>query len=234
MQTSSLSGEGDELYGIEASSYYTRNLFLTMSISWPLAVAAPVFLIRKYLYQRLDMSDQIKDKDIGKIDKSRQLAGNRPPIEILFLPAIIWLCVLFSRPHKEERFLYPIYPMIALMAAYSMSIISHIFSDIVSYILEPDRLMNQAKGKGSRSIICEDNNNNANNNANNKNKNNKNSNNNIDVDINLNKNNSMINKISRWGSITKQFIFILCLIITSLLSCSRSVSNYSNFSGIWI
>jgi alpha-1,2-mannosyltransferase len=158
-----------------------------MSISWPLAVASPVFLIRKYLYKRLDTLDQIKNKiSINKIDvlemsSNEQFSGRKPPIEILFLPAIIWLCVLFSRPHKEERFLYPIYPILALMAAYSMSVISQIFSDLFSDIIT---------------------------------------------------NNNIKKKDDHWSFVTMKLIFILCVIITSLLSCSRSVSNYSNFSGI--
>ena len=75
-----MGGNGDELYGIESASYYIRNLVLNMNVSWPLAVAAPVLLLREYVY-----GFSIK-KIISK--------------GTLFLPAIIWLCVLFSRPHK--------------------------------------------------------------------------------------------------------------------------------------
>ena len=75
-----IGGNGDELYGIESASYYIRNLALNMNISWPLAVAAPVLLLREYTYGF--SSSEIISKGT------------------LFLPAIIWLCVLFSRPHK--------------------------------------------------------------------------------------------------------------------------------------
>ena len=32
-------------------------------------------------------------------------------------PAFLWLAVMTTRPHKEERFLFPIYPLLALAAA---------------------------------------------------------------------------------------------------------------------
>lgn len=34
----------------------------------------------------------------------------------LYSCVLLWLGILFSRPHKEERFLYPIYPLLSLIA----------------------------------------------------------------------------------------------------------------------
>jgi alpha-1,2-mannosyltransferase len=39
------------------------------------------------------------------------------PHTLSVLSAFPWLCVMFSMPHKEQRFLYPVYPLLALGAA---------------------------------------------------------------------------------------------------------------------
>jgi alpha-1,2-mannosyltransferase len=39
------------------------------------------------------------------------------PLLVLLTPMYIWLAVLVPRPHKEERFLFPIYPCLCLGAA---------------------------------------------------------------------------------------------------------------------
>ncbi|CAN0399112.1 unnamed protein product, partial [Discosporangium mesarthrocarpum] len=35
-------GRGDELYGTEPALYYLKNLFLNLTVVWPLALALPV------------------------------------------------------------------------------------------------------------------------------------------------------------------------------------------------
>lgn len=80
-----IGGSGDELYGIEPMSYYIRNLALNMNISWPLAAAAPILLLREYLYTMGSVSE-----------KTKRTA-------VLFVPVLIWLTVLFSRPHKVRN-----------------------------------------------------------------------------------------------------------------------------------
>ena len=80
-----IGGRGDELYGIEPMSYYVRNLALNMNISWPLAAAAPILLLRESLYSMGNIS--LKTKNTA----------------VIFLPVITWLSVLFSRPHKVSR-----------------------------------------------------------------------------------------------------------------------------------
>lgn len=39
---------------------------------------------------------------------------------LLFASFSVWCLIFFSQPHKEERFLFPVYPLIALMAAVSL------------------------------------------------------------------------------------------------------------------
>lgn len=42
-------------------------------------------------------------------------------------PLFIWLAVFMFQAHKEERFLYPIYPMICLCGAITVDIIQKLF-----------------------------------------------------------------------------------------------------------
>lgn len=77
-----IGGSGDELYGTEPMSYYIRNLTLNMGIAWPLSVAAPLLLAREYLHSN-------GNSDCKTMEKIT-----------LISPAIIWLVILFLRPHK--------------------------------------------------------------------------------------------------------------------------------------
>ena len=92
-------GNGDELYGVEDISYYLKNLFLNMGLVWPLGVAAPLVVVRNA---------------IDKIDP------NNTKLLVILCSCGLWICILMSRPHKEERFMYPIYPSLSLLAAVSL------------------------------------------------------------------------------------------------------------------
>jgi alpha-1,2-mannosyltransferase len=82
---------GDELYGIEPLSYYVKNLALNFNYVAGLGVIAlPLVVLLR--------------RDI-------------PSMLVILLPMYVWLGVVFPRPHKEERFLFPIYPGLCLGAA---------------------------------------------------------------------------------------------------------------------
>jgi len=91
-------GRGDELYGVEPASYYIKNLFLNLNIAFPLALGIiPMAALSKMA---------------SKVMYSEAL------VRVMFVsPAFIWLALMFSKPHKEERFLYPVYPVLYLSAA---------------------------------------------------------------------------------------------------------------------
>ena len=123
-----IGGSGDELYGIETASYYIKNLFLNMGLAWPLAVAAPMLLLRNWMQNRIQQDEEHPVKTTT--------SAPPPPIGVLFVAAVAWLLVLFHRPHKEERFMYPIYPLLALMAAYASSTLLDMVMGIVNVILD--------------------------------------------------------------------------------------------------
>uniref|UniRef100_A0A182TA52 Mannosyltransferase n=1 Tax=Anopheles maculatus TaxID=74869 RepID=A0A182TA52_9DIPT len=92
---------GPDLYGVEPVMFYAKNLFLNHNItlviggSYPLVVATAAAL--------------------GVRNNKNRLS----PMQGLWLmsPLYIWLLVFVMQPHKEERFLFPIYPFFSLGTA---------------------------------------------------------------------------------------------------------------------
>lgn len=106
-------GGGDELYGVEPFSYYLKNLALNFNVVSLLGVMAlPLVLLLR----------------CGGCSRDSEALGMEA---FLLLPMYIWMALLFPRPHKEERFLYPIYPMLSYGAAITvregMSILGSLF-----------------------------------------------------------------------------------------------------------
>ena len=86
---------GSSLYGTEPLSFYFYNGFLNFNVAFGLALLAlPSFLLYRYF------SNEMKWK-----------------VCYLLVPMYIWFGIMFSAPHKEERFLYPVYPLISFSAS---------------------------------------------------------------------------------------------------------------------
>uniref|UniRef100_M4B6B5 Mannosyltransferase n=1 Tax=Hyaloperonospora arabidopsidis (strain Emoy2) TaxID=559515 RepID=M4B6B5_HYAAE len=95
-----LSNETDStLYGTEPLSYYVMNLALNFNVVALLAVPAALFVFMLPVH-------------IGA--RNMQLLAYLSPM-------YVWVVIMFSQAHKEERFLSPIYPLICLAAAITLS-----------------------------------------------------------------------------------------------------------------
>ncbi|EGV65001.1 mannosyltransferase [Yamadazyma tenuis] len=95
-------GEGPEIFGVEPLSYYILNLLLNFNI----------FAILGYLGTIITF----------KWNKN---------YFVISMPLIIWSGIFFSQPHKEERFLYPIYSLILVNAAISLDLIFTVTNNII-------------------------------------------------------------------------------------------------------
>jgi alpha-1,2-mannosyltransferase len=83
-------GGGDELYGIEPTSYYIKNLFLNLNLLAPMGIIGlPVLVFSRNQPAKADLVTMI-------------------------VTLYTWLAITVPRPHKEERFLFPIYPVLVL------------------------------------------------------------------------------------------------------------------------
>eukprot|EP00741_Cyanophora_paradoxa_P018248 tig00021043_g17621.t1 len=94
---------GSELYGVEPWNFYIRNLFLNFNLAAGLAGLSLPLLIASCSWKR-----------------------DRPGfVQACFylLPLYIWVLFMSSKPHKEERFIFPVYPVICFAAAFSTSLL---------------------------------------------------------------------------------------------------------------
>ncbi|TYZ65298.1 hypothetical protein PybrP1_002306 [[Pythium] brassicae (nom. inval.)] len=95
-----LSAETDSaLYGTEPWSFYALNLALNFNVAAALAAPAPLVVC---LLPRA-----------GATSTLQRLA--------YLSPLYVWLTIMFSQAHKEERFLSPVYPLVCLAAAVTLS-----------------------------------------------------------------------------------------------------------------
>lgn len=85
--------KGPDLYGREPFSFYIKNLLLNFNILFPLSILSVFSLIKS---------------------KSKHSY-------LTFLGMFLWLLVFTTRPHKEERFMYPIYPLFLINSSLFLS-----------------------------------------------------------------------------------------------------------------
>lgn len=125
------SGGGDELYGVEPWHYYVKNLMLNLNIGggvFALLLALPTICFEAiclWREKRWGLGNGKEKNDSARVNNNNNNSNSTIPIILspsLFLipilaPALLWLLLLFSRPHKEERFLQPIYGHMAVIGA---------------------------------------------------------------------------------------------------------------------
>ena len=105
-----LGGEerGPDLYGSEPWSYYFLNLTLNFNFVALLALASlPALLITHTIdYKRLGIIKHGVDESSPYTILTFRLA-----------PVYVWIGLLTAQSHKEERFMYPIYPLLCFNAS---------------------------------------------------------------------------------------------------------------------
>ncbi|XP_038896184.1 dol-P-Man:Man(6)GlcNAc(2)-PP-Dol alpha-1,2-mannosyltransferase [Benincasa hispida] len=99
-----LGGGESHLYGTEGPLFYLRNGFNNFNVCFVLAL---LFL------------------GILKISRKKYV----PDLLVVISPIYIWLAFMSLQPHKEERFLYPIYPLICVAASAVIECFPDFFRD---------------------------------------------------------------------------------------------------------
>ncbi|XP_069597995.1 alpha-1,2-mannosyltransferase ALG9 isoform X2 [Ranitomeya imitator] len=95
---------GPDLYGTEPWPFYFINGFLNFNVVFIMALLAlPLTWLMEHLLQKINI------QNLGR------------PYWLTLAPMYIWILIFFTRPHKEERFLFPIYPLICLCGAIALS-----------------------------------------------------------------------------------------------------------------
>ena len=96
--------QGPDLYGREPFSYYIFNCILNFNILFPLA----------FLCALVVLFDMLKSKEKFSLSLN---------YFFITLAMLLWCLVFFTRPHKEERFLYPIYPLVLICASVTLNFV---------------------------------------------------------------------------------------------------------------
>ncbi|KAI0639843.1 glycosyltransferase family 22 protein [Trametes polyzona] len=99
---------GPELYGTEPAHFYLANLLLNFNVLVPFALSALPALAITY---------RVDNKRLGERYKYADMSSPYTLLAIRLAPVYLWLAIMTFQKHKEERFLYPIYPLICFNAA---------------------------------------------------------------------------------------------------------------------
>eukprot|EP00873_Tetraselmis_striata_P005503 jgi/Tetstr1/425767/TSEL_001552.t1 len=103
IQYNVIGGGESALYGVESATFYLRNGLLNFNIVFLLAMAFPVLLLLHWFTS-------------GRLGIRTQ-APSKAPLLLALCPAFVWTAAISALPHKEERFLYVVYPLICLCAS---------------------------------------------------------------------------------------------------------------------
>lgn len=102
---------GPNLYGTSPWTYYPNNLVLNFNILVPLALLSlPALAVTRLVDKR-------------RLGYAPPTETNTSPFTILILrlaPFYLWLLILTAQPHKEERFMFPAYPLLCFNAAITL------------------------------------------------------------------------------------------------------------------
>ncbi|EYC25093.1 hypothetical protein Y032_0012g1697 [Ancylostoma ceylanicum] len=110
------SEHGPDLYGVEPLSYYLKNLVLNWNVA---AFLAPLAIPLSALNYLCSWKASEQHKKWG-IPIHPAYWRHYSSLFLLFASLSAWCIIFFNQPHKEERFLFPVYPLIALMAAVAL------------------------------------------------------------------------------------------------------------------
>ncbi len=116
------SGRGPNIFGTEPWHYYLRNLTLNFNFWFLLAISAG------------PLEFHLRGRTSAKQTSIRNL--------VFVSPFYLWLAIFSVQPHKEERFMYPMYPFLCLNCAIALH-------TLLSYIgtQDPSSIMGKVPAK---------------------------------------------------------------------------------------
>jgi len=115
-------GGQSALYGVESADYYLRNGLNQLQLVLPLALALPAIIALAWTLG-LKSSPQSTKSGHRRVDLT---------LAVAVAPFFVWLAAITSLPHKEERFLYVVYPLACLAAAATLDLGSRLVQRVLS------------------------------------------------------------------------------------------------------
>ncbi|TFL03571.1 glycosyltransferase family 22 protein [Pterulicium gracile] len=108
------SERGPDLYGTSPWHFYFLNLNLNFNVVTPLALFSLPAVGITYVYDR---------NRLGVAPPSSNQSSSFTLLATRLMPFYLWLGILTAQAHKEERFMYPAYPLLAFNAATTIYLI---------------------------------------------------------------------------------------------------------------
>lgn len=102
---------GPDLYGTSPWNFYLLNLVLNFNVLVPLSLLSLPALVVTYVIDR---------KRLGFFTPSSEMSSPFTILAIRLSPLYLWVGILTSQAHKEERFMFPVYPLLCFNAAVTL------------------------------------------------------------------------------------------------------------------
>lgn len=99
---------GPDLYGTEPWYFYLLNLFLNFNVLLPMALLS---------LPALAITCRIDRARLGNAVPSAEQSSPFRLLALRLLPLYTWIGIMSIQSHKEERFMYPVYPLVCFNAA---------------------------------------------------------------------------------------------------------------------
>jgi len=108
---------GPSLYGVEPWTFYFLNGALNFNVAFPLALLS----LPACVFVRL----------VNIQTPLKKFPSSVLPVWLTLSGMYIWVLIFFTRPHKEERFLFPIYPFFCLFGAVTVTEVQKLFHHLM-------------------------------------------------------------------------------------------------------
>ncbi|CAD7937511.1 unnamed protein product [Amoebophrya sp. A25] len=113
---------GSELYGVAPLSYYPKNLALNFNFIFLFAcLGIAVSWSPAFLWRRI-MNPKDHDHQSTQADSVVLFVTETSMFRWLTGPFFTWVLLLCYLPHKEERFLFPVYPLVCLFGVVGLAV----------------------------------------------------------------------------------------------------------------
>ncbi|CAO1625627.1 unnamed protein product [Sympodiomycopsis kandeliae] len=130
-------GAGPELYGVEPAWYYLANLALNVGpIVLFLALGALPALLFVWIVDRSRLASLAADSSANNKEGKSLISSSKLTLLVMrILPFYLWLGLLSTQAHKEERFMFPAYTSLCFNAALTLELGVGVVEKVVLSIL---------------------------------------------------------------------------------------------------
>ena len=116
-------GAGADIYGVEPWWFYARNMVLNFNVLALLAAASPLAVASAWLRWAREQPRRTKQQQL----EARTSLGY---LTVAVSQLWLWFWFMSARPHKEERFMFIAFPLVALASAVTLSEVVYLLNGL--------------------------------------------------------------------------------------------------------